>query len=381
MRTAVRKQAAGGPEKVSKHWKLFTPRFPIIGKTRLKSFQCLENRDGAALIVALWVLIILALLIGSFAFDMQIEAGITAYYRNRMKSQYVARAGVEYGKLLLKMSYGDTAEEQSEEDRESMRIAAINLSRGVGVSGLTRDVGEGRFTLEIVPEKGRRNVNFLSQMAGGDDAYDDWEEILDQAGVPESKWPELIDCFNDWVDPGDEYRLHGAESDDSFYQDRGYEVKNAPLDTVDELMLIKGFTREIVYGGTDEDGNEMSGIAHLLTSWGDDGKVNVNTASREVLLTLPGMEDWMADDLIAGRAGLDGEVGTKDDGYETVDEALQKIGLAGTDLAGRFTTSDRKYVRMVSIGEVSEVKSGIWCVLDVSEDGVKPVFWREEAMR
>ena len=44
-------------------------------------------------VVALWVLIILSLLIGAFAFDMHIEAGITSFYRKRLRSQYLATRG------------------------------------------------------------------------------------------------------------------------------------------------------------------------------------------------------------------------------------------------------------------------------------------------
>jgi general secretion pathway protein K len=318
-------------------------------------------------------LIILSLLVGSFAFDMHIEAGITSYYRKRVKAQYLARAGVEWAKVLLAKSAEVDEDEEAEEGREDLVLGAIQLSRGVGVRGLQRQLGEGTFTLDLVAEEGRRNINGLSD--------EDWEEILDQANVPEERWDELIDCFYDWVDENDEHHLNGAESDDPFYVERGYECKNAALDTVDELLLIKGFDEDVVYGAPaeDEDEQPMHGIAQWLTVWGD-SKVNVNAASREVMMTLPEIDEWTVDDIIEGRKGADGEGGTRDDGYENVGEVEGSVGALPEDLKGKISTSGGTFIRVVSIGEVQGVRNGIWCVLHAEGQEITPVFWREENM-
>ncbi|MFH0954393.1 MAG: hypothetical protein V1873_08695 [Verrucomicrobiota bacterium] len=319
------------------------------------------------------MLIILSLLIGAFAFDMQVEAGITSFFRKRLKAQYLARAGIEYAKYLLAKSFTAKKEMPEEGLDEETYIRALNLQKGMGLSGLSREVGLGRFTLDILPEQGRRNVNTLSD--------EDWEEVLDEGNVPQEMWPGLIDCFHDWTDADDLHALNGAESDDGFYEDRGYECKNAALDTVDELLLIKGFTHALVYGGPSEekDGESYPGIAQWLTTWGD-GKVNVNTASREVLLTIPGLEEYDVDDVLKGRLGIDGEEGTKDDGFESVDEVMNLLGLNDQGARDRMTTTERRFMRVVSKGEMQGVRSGIWCVLQVDEGGVTPLFWREEDM-
>ncbi|MDD4736136.1 MAG: type II secretion system protein GspK [Kiritimatiellae bacterium] len=332
-----------------------------------------SGASGSALIVALWVLLLLSLLIGGFAFEMHIEAGITSHQRKKLHAQYLSRGGVEYARMLLvrsaKASEDDVA---SSEENESLVDNALRLSRGVTVSGMSIPLGRGRILLDVVPEEGRRNVNKLTD--------EEWEELLDQAGVPEDDWGELIDCFTDWVDEGDEHQLNGAESDDAFYEDAGYECKNAPLDTVDELLLIKGFTREVVYGerATEENPAPMTGIARHLTTWGD-GRINVNTASREVLMTLPGMDEWVVDEIIDGRVGDDGEAGTRDDGWESVDAVLAEAGLS-PELRDKITVKDKQYVRVVSRGEVGNVRAGIWCIMEMTGDTPKPVFWREEFM-
>lgn len=325
-----------------------------------------ESRRGAALISALWLLIILSLLISSFAFDMHIEAGITTYARKRTKAEYLALAGVEWARAAVSKSFRINPDEL--EDDDVFTAAPVNLSRGVGIRGRKQELGDGFFTVDILPEKGRLNVNKLTDR--------EWEELLDQSGVPEDRWPELIDCFHDWVDKGDEHHLNGAESDDPFYEDRGYECKNAELDTVDELLLIKGFTRSIVYGGpSDIEGERYRGIARHLTAWGD-GKLNVNTADRDALLIkLVDADEWLIDEILEFRKGLDGVAGTEDDGLESLSEVP---GLE--QFSKQLTTKDIKHVRVISIGEVGGVKSGVWCILEAGEEEMKTLYWREEIM-
>ena len=327
------------------------------------------------MIVALWVLLLLSIMVGSFAYDMHIEAHITAYYRQRLKTQYLARAGVEWAKLVLAKSNDVSENDELEEgESEEVLISAINLSRGVGVVQRQIQMTEGSITIDLVPEQGRYNVNRLSD--------DQWEEILDSSNIPQDQWDELIDCYTDWVDDNDAHLLNGAESEDPFYEERGYKVKNGQLDTISELALIKGFDHSVVYGGPgeSEDDPPLLGVARLLTTWGD-GLVNINTATRDVLMTLPGIDEITVEGILEQRLGEDGEPGTRDDGFETIEDFLAVPGIDAGLISGQITVDERRFVRVVSVGEIEGVRSGIWAVFMIHEDGVLPLYWREEQMQ
>ena len=351
------------------------PPRPALGRDKTRS----SPTEGSALIVVLWTILLLSLLISALAYEMHIEAGITSYARKRFKAQVAAAGGVEYAKFLLAKSFDNPSSDDSSASEEDQALVFTkNLAKGIGVTGLKVEMGESSAVIDILPENGRRNVNKLED--------EDWEELLDQCGVPEEKWPDLIDCFMDWTDEGDDHRLNGAEEDDHFYKERGYVPKNAPLDTVDELLLIKGFTPEIVYGGPapDPKAEPLRGIAHLLTTYGD-GKVNVNTASREVLLTLSSkngqlIDDWVVDDLVKYRLGDDETANTEDDGFESVSEAISKTGLDAA-LADKLSVGDRSFVRVVSYGENNGVRAGVWAIFEVSRHRATPIYWREELMQ
>ena len=334
------------------------------------------------LIVALWTLMILAMLVSSMAFDMRIEADIASYIRKRTKAQYLAQAGVEWAKVLMtkQVDSGEAGEltMKPKDDEEMVQLAHRFQHLGMGISNQRKELGEGAFVLSILPEPRRWNINVLAVQAANDEgARCILEELLDEAEVPPELYDELLDALLDWIDEDDLHRTNGAESDDPFYTDRGYKVKNAPLETVDELRLIKGWTDAIVYGGPSPNPEDppMLGLAHKLTVWGD-GKISVNDAGDAELLAICDMDDIVLQDIKRLRLGLDGQEGTLDDGIRDLNEVL---GMK-PEIAKWLSVRDTKFVRLVSMGEVQGVRAGIWAVLQVAEKSIIPVFWREEPM-
>lgn len=295
-------------------------------------------KRGSALIIVLWVVALLSVLIGGFAFDMHVEAKIVSYLRKRLKAEYLSRAGVEYAQVLLIHSQEVKGKADTEELRGKYWYDdAKKLKQGFAVH-LTEKLGEGAFVLDILPEPALRNLNALKD--------EDWERIFELSGVPEEQWSELIDCLNDWRDPDDQPNLDGAETDDYYarldppYKARGHTEsgtskapktttpgKLANLDTIEELLLIKGWSYAILYGGYADEGDTntvaLTGITDLLTANSEAGEtVNINAASKRVLMTLPGIDSTLADAIISerekgGRQGLTGSSQISEDSFFT----------------------------------------------------------------
>jgi general secretion pathway protein K len=346
----------------SKPWKISRRFFQSLEETRSRNPESrIQNpRSGSALIVALWVLIILSLLVGAFAFDMHVEAGITSYYRKRLKAQYLAYAGVEYAKVIL--SKDSSKEELLPEGEEAMNNFRKALEVG-GEVNVSRELGGGEIKIDLKPESAGWGVKEMSD--------DEWKVLLEVTGVPLAKIDELIDCYRDYTDPGDEHRLNGAESDDPYYEQRGYACKNGPIDSVDELLRIKGFTPAIVYGGpAEEEGEEdLDGIADVLTIYGSD-KIKAMSAPEKALAVI---EDLNSDEirrLIQARVGADGKL------PESLQELLGNAGIP-QDFDKKLDWGRPEYVEVTSVGEVHGVQSTVVCTLHV--DGAKslPVAWRE----
>ncbi len=343
-------------------------------------------RDGAALVVALWVIGLLSLLVLSFIFDAHIQSRIISYYRKRTQAEYLARSGLEVARLL--MSRAAEAAAAADDDSIEPQLwheAGRRLAQGLAVQGLERELGGGRLLVDIVPEPARRNVNRLTE--------EDWERLFELAGLPEEYWPTLIESFEDWLDSDDDPRLDGAETDDYYASlEQPYRCKNGPLDTVGELLLIRGFTRALLYGGPllAEDGRTpvrgrerdgeplmLAGIEDLLTTYGD-GKVNVNAASSRVLQTLPGVDDIVAGAIIEEREGLLlADAAGEDTSFKSVSDFFARLPEVGRELEG-FITTDSSIFRVTCVGEVGNVTRRIWSIVRLSGAELRILRWREE---
>jgi type II secretory pathway component PulK len=320
-----------------------------------------QPKEGAALLVALWVLIILSLIVGSFAFEVQLEAMLVSYKRKTFRAEKSALSGIEYGRAILGRQQAAREQEIEDmaEDENGFMQAALHIKRGLSLNR-TIQLGDATIAITMAAAEGGRNINLLTRA--------EWLKILEMANVPSTEWDTMVDCLADWIDEGDLHGLNGAESDDPFYQERGYPVKNGPLDSVEELLLVKGWGEDILYGtGQNDEGDAIFGIEELLTVWGD-GKVNLNTASIDVLLSYAEYEDWELASVLEARLGEDGEEGTADDG-------IKNLGDIGAD-ADKFKLQS-EYVKVTSIADVFGSQYQIEAILFMQGRDAVVVYWKE----
>ncbi len=319
------------------------------------------KKRGAALLAVLGVIVILALIVSSFAFETKLEAMLVSYKKKRFYAEAMARSGVEYARAILDQHQQarELEIEDMAEDRDGFMQNALYVQRGLPANAeLT--LGNGSFAITIESAENGRNVNKLTR--------EQWADIFDMANVPSTEWDAMIDCLEDWIDENDVHGLSGAESDDPFYEERGYPVKNGPLDSVEELLLIKNWGPDILYGKpADETSDPIYGISEILTVWGD-GRVNLNTASTNLLLSFAEYEDWELAGVTEARAGEDGERGTIDDGIKSLDEV-------GADASKFKLQSD--FVKVTSIGESFGSKYQIECYFLLKNRDSVVVYWNE----
>lgn len=336
-----------------------------------------EQRRGSALITVLWIVGLLSLVVVSFAFDALIEGKVISYYRKRMKADALARSGLEIAEMLMSKSIALKGKpEPDDKDADVWYGEAKRLSEGQAIRGLSRAVGDGTVRVDIVPEPARRNVNLLKE--------EDWERILEVGEVPQEQWPDLIDSVMDWIDPDDKARMRGAETDDTYARlEPSYRAKNGPLDTVGELLLVKGVNRAILYGGVLETNNPaeasgvISGIDDLLTTYSD-GKVNINAASQRVLMTLPGVDEIVSGAIIEEREGIPDDKGVRESKpFKGPEDLYGRIPNLSTSLRNYITT-DSGIFRLTLQGTVHGVTRQIWCIVRYSNKQLTILQWRED---
>ncbi|MFH0858177.1 MAG: helix-hairpin-helix domain-containing protein [Candidatus Omnitrophota bacterium] len=159
------------------------------------------------------------------------------------------------------------------------------------------------------------------------------------------------------------------------YEALGYTYKNETFVNIEELLVVKGLTEET-----------YNQIKDLITVWGEkDGKININTASPEILIILAnsvakdnerGCVDVVVNEILRQRAEKKyfttlSEIVISDDlvGGTSSDVDLFNISLK----PNLIVTSN--YFRIISEGNVDGLKREISCVYD--RDERKIVFWHE----
>ncbi len=142
----------------------------------------------------------------------------------------------------------------------------------------------------------KKQLSAQEQRAQGEKVEQFWKRFLLSGKFAiddEQQVADLLDAIRDWIDEDDDARGNGAEN--AYYQSLspGYSCRNGTMLTVEELLFVKGMTPELFYG--DE---EHEGIAEYIAVAGDDGKINLNTASGVVLAALnPELDEEMISDL------------------------------------------------------------------------------------
>lgn len=237
-----------------------------------------RGNRGMALLLVLVVIALLTSMLTDLAFSTLVDMRLTETFRDSTRSYYLAKGGVNAGRMLLQ---SDTNNYDALNEFWSQGIINYPVADGYSV------------TIQIQDQDGKLAIN---SMVTGDNPQtvmiDRFYRFL-LAMELEDKIPaadltdpaELTAALIDWLDIGDapytEIRTDGlslptAGAEEFYYRSlsKPYGCKNGPLETLEELSLIKGFTPEIV---------KMIS-PHLTVN--KTTKINVNTASAEVLMSL-----------------------------------------------------------------------------------------------
>ena len=219
-------------------------------------------RRAVILPVVLFVLLLVGLLGAMFAFRVNADLASTQAVAQRLQTRLAAEAGVEMAKILLQTERFNMDSWYHNPD-ESHRIVMWAYDGDTSVWGTnSEDFDEGamvyrlslvaddptddedyvRFGLTDESSKLHLNVATEAQLLTLVSAVVEDDEDMDPQ--------EIVDAILDWRDPDSVSRGEEEETEGEYYRnlDKPYRIKNGPFDTVEELLLVKGVTNDILYG-------------------------------------------------------------------------------------------------------------------------------------
>lgn len=268
------------------------------------------SERGIAMVIVMISITVLSMLAAGFAYSMRVETKLARNANSEAELEWLGRSGVEYARWVLGNSLLNPLQPYDSLDQPWATGFGIlgPTNNPIGEVQKTITLGRGSFTWTIIDLERKFNINSPEPLL---------QQILPQAlnlmGVSPGESTSLANSIFDWIDPDDQTHIEGAESRHYESGDPPCFAKNGPIDDMAELLFIKGVTPEIYYGlsstnyqpgyytqqrdrfgrGRGSVPTVAVGLTNIFTPLST-GRININTASAEVLQVIPGVNDLIA---------------------------------------------------------------------------------------
>ena len=222
-----------------------------------------RKQQGIALVLVLWVALLMTVIAGGFALSARTESVQSRILFNQVQAEFLAEAGLNRAVFELRNP-----------DPETRWIADGRAYEF--------NLDEAKISVQITDESGKIDLNLAN------------EELLvglfASVGVDFDEALALSDKIQDWRDPDEEVRLAGAEDADYFAAGYSHGAKDAPFDTVPEVLQVMGMNYDL-----------YRKIEPAITVYSGRGNLNLAFAPKEALVALDGINAQMAEDYISQR--------------------------------------------------------------------------------
>jgi len=243
-----------------------------------------QYRDSRGMALLITIMVVSLLIAVTVQFNRKVRTSFfgSASLLESRQLQAIALSGLTIGQAMLEVDGAANGYDD-----------LLDIWASTNFSEMTDLFETGALRLDVADLSGRLQVNSL--VREGEQAQEgNVVETVELRGIlkrllllgifditDETQAQEIIDALTDWIDADDRESDYGAE--DSYYQSLNppYSCKNGPVETMEELLLVKGITPELLYGGPGR-----PGLADFLTVYGTDGHININTAPAELLQAL-----------------------------------------------------------------------------------------------
>jgi general secretion pathway protein K len=339
----------------------------------------MKGGNGTILVTTLWILALLTLLALGIGVRIGIDVKLMSFFLNSSKAHYLAEAGLRKTVAMLEKDGNKRVDSLNEVwscgfDFDSEEYVLKEIALGDGNFTVSYELGEDQdgnpiYLYGASDEEGKLNINKIDNT------------IL--LRLPNFS-SEIVAAILDWRDEDSLTRSEGVEDDYYEELDNPYECKDAQFSIPEELLLVKGITAEV-----------YDGVRDIITVYGDDKAVNINTAPEDVLAILIGTEfEALPGKIVRYRNGADELPGTKDDRIFTDTKTI--VAQLADPLAGGLNLLEQKHLnsliqkkyfkvysntfRVISQGQLGggRVRKTIEAVVKRDENGSQILYYYED---
>jgi general secretion pathway protein K len=254
--------------------------------------------------LVLWIVIVLGAIAVGVVSASRSSVDVVTTVRARAVARYAAESGViaATARLQQLLRQADTVEQQARLfQRLDQELAELRERR----------IGQAWFQVAMLDLNSRIDLNVSD------------ERVLRsffEGLFGERRGSELLDALQDWKDQNDSPRPQGAEAAEYLAAGSVFVPPNRPLQRLDELTRIKGFT------------DSIADVLAPLVTIRSNGRVNINTAPEPVVVAVTGAGS-------TGRSllGMRDQIGTFGK-LDDIRNMLLEAGGTGSGQIGRLQT-------------------------------------------
>ena len=322
-----------------------------------------RDERGVALLVTLLIVTLVAVVVLDLNYLMRVEVNSAANFRDEARAYYLAKSGVALvGELF---------------NRNPPELAGLKRHLLAG-EPQTLPFGENSVTVRVIDEQGKINLNALVQATATAPSVQ--RRPGAQAAEPSRTWiditqdlfqrlrldPTIVGAIVDWID-ADDIPTGSGGAENNYYRTltKPYVARNAPMESMAELRLIRGITEEFLLtlgakrvGGIVDPATNTY-LTVLPFAQGSQWQVNLNTAPLPLLQSLTREVGASAERLVERRSQQ----------WISNMAELQELGITGAALQDfqQYGTLSSTYFSVRAQGTVGEVTSQVTALIHTQQ--------------
>lgn len=307
----------------------------------------MKDNRGFALVLTLIITALLVALLVEFINDVYVDTSSRHNFVAAQQASILAESGVSGAAKILQLSLANQS---------------YSTLSDYWAKPFQFEEEKGELQFSITEENAKLSLNHITQPTAIDPAY--YGMLFRLIKGLKLEATTLCEALADWIDENDYPQPTGAES--AWYKNLKppYQPRNARLQTVEELGLVKGFN-----------GAVLQKLKPFVTVYAETpsapaAPVNINTAPLEVLVAL---HEQMNEDL--GKRIIEYRRVTP---FKNPAELSKVAGMESisTSLQTRIITKGNIY-RIHSQAKVGEVTRLIEAVVRANGSQITVIYWRE----
>ncbi len=223
-----------------------------------------SRQGGVALVLVLWIVVLLTIMASSFSLSIRRNTELVRNAKDQAQALALAEGGLHYAMMMLSLS------DPMQRWRADGAIYEMYLAGA-------------RIRVQLYDDSGKFDINHTEE--------DQWHLLLERVGLETEEAVGVTDAILDWVDSDSFRRLNGAEEEE--YEEEGldYGPRNGPFRSIEELQLVLGVSAKL-----------YAVLEPLITVNSKQPAPDPSKASKEALLSLPGVDEAIIEEYLAARA-------------------------------------------------------------------------------